>query len=242
MRTWGIRTILDVVTTMALLAASCVVIWAVVTAAKEKERGNKTRTTEGTRSPSLPSEPASLHGAFRIGATSAPVAIIEYSDFQCPFCAKAALETVPTILHEYVDSGKALFVFRHLPLQAIHPFAVKAAEAAECANRQGKFLEMHDTLFRNQRQLQTVNLQTLASSIGLRRVEFDECLVHLATGVIETDIAEAHKLGITGTPTFLFGTLQLDGRARLERRLTGAISVDALSNVMGGLLDSRRRR
>ena len=178
----------------------------------------------------------SLDGAFQVGSRSAAVAIIVYLDFQCPFCAKAAAETLPKILRDYVANGKALFVFRHLPLQSIHPFAVKAAEAAECAKRQGKFLEMHDSLFRNQRALQTDNLQKLSVSIGLRRAEFEECLTDGATKTVENDIADAKRLHITGTPTFLFGTLQSDGRVKLQRQLSGAISVDALSSVMSALL------
>jgi protein-disulfide isomerase len=83
------------------------------------------------------------------GASSAPVTIVEYSDFQCPYCARYSTETYPEIKAQYIDTGKVRYMFRHFPL-SFHSEAELAAQAAECAGEQGKFWEMHDTLFANQ--------------------------------------------------------------------------------------------
>src|SRR3989344_1487036 len=86
------------------------------------------------------------------GDKNAPIVMLEFSDFQCPFCAKFWAETLPQIEKNYVDTGKVYFVYKDFPLSEIHPFAQQAAEAALCAGEQGKFWEYHDKLFENQVQ------------------------------------------------------------------------------------------
>ena len=87
-----------------------------------------------------------------IGDPDAPITIIEFSDFECPFCARFHVQTLPLLLEEYIDQGKVKLVFRDFPIQSIHPNALPASVAAECANDQGKFKGMHDMLFENQSQ------------------------------------------------------------------------------------------
>ena len=87
-----------------------------------------------------------------IGNPDAPITIIEFSDFECPFCARFHIQTLPSILEEYIDQGKVKLVFRDFPIQSIHPNALPASVASECANEQGKFREMHDMLFDNQNE------------------------------------------------------------------------------------------
>ena len=87
-----------------------------------------------------------------IGNPDAEITIIEFSDFQCPFCARFHTQTLPYILEEYIEQGKVKLVFRDFPIESIHPNALPASVAAECANEQGKFREMHDKLFENQNQ------------------------------------------------------------------------------------------
>ena len=87
-----------------------------------------------------------------IGNLDAPITIIEFSDFQCPFCARFHIQTLPLLLEEYIEPGKVKLVFRDFPIQSIHPNALPASIAAECANEQGKFKEMHDALFENQNE------------------------------------------------------------------------------------------
>ena len=87
-----------------------------------------------------------------IGNSDAPITIIEFSDFQCPFCARFHTQTLPLLLEEYIEQGKVKLVFRDFPIQSIHPNALPASVAAECANEQGKFREMHDMLFEKQNE------------------------------------------------------------------------------------------
>lgn len=98
---------------------------------------------------SVPQEPVSLQGAWLEGARNAPVVVIQYSDFECPYCRQFANGTLLDLRRTYVKRGDVLLAFRHLPLRAIHPLAYPAARAAECAGRQGRFWEMHDWLFRD---------------------------------------------------------------------------------------------
>ena len=89
----------------------------------------------------------SVEGAQFLGQKNATVTVVEFSDYQCPFCARHVQQTLPLLRKEYVDTGKVKYVFRDHPLESIHPAAFKAAEAARCGGEQGKFWEMHDKLF-----------------------------------------------------------------------------------------------
>src|SRR5207247_8778213 len=102
---------------------------------------------------------------------AAKVAVIEYSDFQCPFCGRYAKESFPQITSDYVDTGKVKYVFHDLPLD-FHKYAFKAAEAAHCAGEQGKFWEMHGLLFQNQAALAPEQLGGYAKDLGRRQAAF----------------------------------------------------------------------
>lgn len=99
-----------------------------------------------------------------LGSEKAKVTVIEFSDFQCPFCKQMFTNALSQIKKEYIDSGKIKFYYRHLPLTSIHPNAMIAAEASECANEQGKFWEYHDMLFQTQDAWTTLPLQTTPSN------------------------------------------------------------------------------
>ena len=118
-----------------------------------------------------------------IGNPDAPITIIEFSDFQCPFCARFHTQTLPLIMNEYIQEGKVKLVFRDFPIQSIHPNALPASVAAECANEQSKFKEMHDALFENQNEWnnqETADALALfsqyATEIKLDQEVFDACL------------------------------------------------------------------
>ena len=136
-----------------------------------------------------------------IGPPDAPVLIVEFSDYQCSFCARFALETLPQILETY--EGKIKVVFRDFPLSSIHSNAQKAAEAAECADEQGKYWEYHDLLFQNQQALGVDSLKGYAQQLGLETDAFNECLDSgQYTSEVENDLAQGQSYGVTGTPTF----------------------------------------
>jgi len=140
------------------------------------------------------------------GNKDAPVTMIEFSDYQCPFCKRHVDQTVPGLVKDYVDTGKLRYVFRDFPLTAIHPLAAKAAEAARCAGEQGKYWEMHDRLFANQKELQPEKLPAHAQAIGLDESKFRECLDQdRYAAAVQKDVDEGTQLGITGTPTVVVG-------------------------------------
>lgn len=163
----------------------------------------------------------STQGAPSLGSSTAKVVVVEYSDFQCPYCGKFARETFPAIEERYITSGKVRYVFRHFPLDEAHPKAFKAAEAAECANQQGKFWEMHARLFAHQQALDPANFLTHAKSVGVDESAFQKCLNGAARGKIKKDFNDGLKAGVGGTPTFLIGTAEKDGKVRVVKTLSG---------------------
>jgi protein-disulfide isomerase len=139
----AVKSALDVFAAVLVIIVGTLALWRSL---------HSTRTPVAARearpAPPLPTEPVSLDGAALKGSSSANIAIIEYSDFQCPYCAKFVRDTFPLLNRRYIETGKVLFAFRHLPLDNIHSLAHRAAENAECARQQGKFWEMHDALSR----------------------------------------------------------------------------------------------
>jgi protein-disulfide isomerase len=149
----------------------------------------------------------------RGGGANAPVTIISFSDYECPFC-KRAESTVQQVLSTYGD--KIRFVHRDFPL-SIHAHALPAAEAANCANAQGKFWPYHDKLFASQ-DLGTEKLQALATEVGLDRAKFDECLAkEQFKPAIDKDIADGGSVGVTGTPAFFINGRALSGAQPFEK-------------------------
>lgn len=140
------RAILDVTAAVAMIVAAVGVVWLMLSV-PDALAGQRPAAHAGGAP--LPSRPVSIEGAAVKGKVGVRVGVIEYSDFQCPYCGTFARDTLPRIVSEYVDTGKAFFAFRHLPLEAIHPHARRAAEAAECARRQDRFWTVHDTIFRS---------------------------------------------------------------------------------------------
>jgi len=156
-----------------------------------------------------------------IGDPDAPITIVEFSDFQCPFCSRFHEQTLPAIMENYIDTGKVNFVYRDLPL-SFHPNANPASIAAECANEQGKFWEYHDVLFDKQSQWQslavddfTTNAKQFATDIGLESASFESCLSSSKTASkVSQDSRDAASYGATGTPTFFIGN-EKDGFVKI---------------------------
>ena len=140
-----------------------------------------------------------------LGDKNAQITIVEFSDFQCPFCARAYSGAVAEIRNSaYFKNGDVNLVFKHFPLNSIHPQAQKAAEASECANRQGKFWEYHDTLFENQQALDIASLKSYASQLGLDTGKFNKCLDGgEASAKVAKDLAASTAAGGRGTPYFV---------------------------------------
>jgi protein-disulfide isomerase len=150
------------------------------------------------------------------GDPDAPVTIVEFSDFECPFCTRFFTQTLPAITEQYIDTGKVKFIYRDFPL-SFHPNAQKAAEAAECAEDQGKFWEMHDMLFEKGVGGGTDSFKQFAIDLGVDSAAFDECL---DTGKyaeeVQKDLADGSRLGVSGTPGFFINGQYVSGAQPFE--------------------------
>ena len=154
-----------------------------------------------------------------LGNPDAKVTIVEFSDFQCPFCESFYKDTFSQIKETYIDTGKVQFFYRHFPLNSIHPNAQRAALASECANAQNSFWNYHDVLFDN---LETWSPQTLsdatnsfveyAGQLGMSTDEFKSCLEsERYKKEVEGDIADGEKAQVDGTPAFFINGKRLVG-------------------------------
>lgn len=156
------------------------------------------------------------------GNPQAPITVVELSDFQCPWCRRFTIETLPALEREYIAPGKVRLVFINFPLTEIHRNAAAAHEAAMCAARQGKFWPMHDILFRKQEDWAPLHepgatLLAYADSIAADREQLRRCVESGATRAeIETDARSAFRTGANSTPTFLIEGGLLAGQHGIE--------------------------
>jgi protein-disulfide isomerase len=148
------------------------------------------------------------------GSEKAPVTIVKFEDYQCPFC-KQVQPTFNELLSRY--NGKVRLVHKDLPLESLHPQARQAAEAARCAYEQGKFWEYHDKLYANSPKASSDDMKSYAKDVGLNVDSFDRCF---ASGkykaVVQRDLNEGAQLGLTGTPTFFINGRELSGNQPFE--------------------------
>ncbi len=146
--------------------------------------------------------------AVSIGAADAPVVLVEFTDFQCPYCSRHFAETYPQLVANYVDTGLVRYVFMDFPLTSIHPQAQLAAEAARCANDQAAYIEMHDMLFSRQdawsgRGDAASVFTGFAGELGLDEAAFSDCLLSgRHTEAVQIELAQGERLGVNGTPAF----------------------------------------
>ncbi len=149
-----------------------------------------------------------------VGPETAPVTIVGFSDFQCPYCSRV-VPTLKQLGERY--AGKIRIVFRDFPLTTIHKDAQKAAEAGRCAFEQGRFWEMHDLMFGQQQRLAVSELKKHAAGLGLDMGKFGDCLDSGRTGThIARDVQDAGRLGVSGTPTFFVNGRRLTGGATYQ--------------------------
>lgn len=153
----------------------------------------------------------SINGDPIMGNADAPLVLVEFSDYECPFCGRFFRNTMSDIKKNFVDTGKIRYVFKDFPL-AFHKKAPKAAEAAHCAGEEGKFWQMHDLIFENQKQLDIPSLISRADKLGLNADNFKRCLDdgRYAEG-IKKDIEAGKSSSVTGTPSFLLGPVNDKG-------------------------------
>lgn len=169
--------------------------------------------------PAEPSGPVDvpIDDAYSIGSPEAPVTIVEYTDYQCPFCWRHFQQTFPLIKANYIDTGLVRYVFKDLPLTSIHPQAFAAAEAARCAGEQEAYVAMHDLLFFKQeewggRSDAAALFSEYAAELNLNRARFDACLSSRQyEAAVTADLEEGMGFGVRGTPTFFINGHFLSG-------------------------------
>lgn len=170
------------------------------------------------------------------GDMNAPITIIEFSDYQCPFCGRFYKTILPDIEKEYITTGKVRYVFRDFPLE-FHKQAPKASEAANCAGDQGKYWEMHDKLFENQNNLMVDKLKQYATEIGVDSNSFNACLDSgKYASEIEADVADGTKAGVSGTPSFFIGKSQGKSKEITGKKVVGARPFPSFKQVIDQLL------
>jgi protein-disulfide isomerase len=172
-----------------------------------------------------------------LGRNDAPVIIVEFADYQCPFCQRFHLTAFEEVKRNFVDTGKVRYVSRDLPL-AMHPNAMSAAHAARCAGEQNKFWEMRHRLIVNASQLGMDRYNALADELKLDRTRFDKCLAEERYKAdIVKDMSDAAAAGVTGTPTFVIGRAVGDG---IEgARVVGALPYSMFDAKLKDLLAGR---
>ncbi len=163
-----------------------------------------------------------------LGPADAKVTVIEFSDFQCPYCARFQTDTLPQIMQNYGD--KIRFVYRDFPLTSLHQYALKAAEASECANEQGAYWEYHDLLFQNQSALDDASLKNYAATLQLDTATFNQCLdSDKYLSEVQKDEQDGITAGVQGTPAFFVNGNLIEGaqpytvfKAAIDQALTKA--------------------
>jgi len=174
-----------------------------------------------------------------LGNADAPITIMEFSDYQCPFCKRHFTNTLSALKTNYIDTGKVRYVFRDFPLDSIHPYARKAAEAAHCAGDQGKFWDMHDVMFNYQGALMQDNLKGFVHDMKLDVEAFNACLDGgKYAKTVEADVAAGSAAGVTGTPGFFIGKTKPDG-TMVATLMKGAQPAAAFSQVIDRLLEDK---
>ena len=189
--------------------------------------------------PPLENVVISTAGSATMGSEKANVVVVEFTDYQCPFCARFTENALRGIVRDYVATGRISYVLRNLPIQEAHPNAFPAAEAAECAGEQGKYWEAHEKLFRNQASLGP-RLLMEGNTIGLDQTVFDRCLQDgRAATRVKADLAEASRLGVDATPTFFLGYRDEADRTKVRalKKLTGSQPIAAFAQILEYLLD-----
>jgi protein-disulfide isomerase len=206
-------------------------------------------TAQDTAPQPVPTEPAgpidvSVDDDPVLGDPNAPVTMIEFSDYECPFCKRYFDQTFEKIKSEYVDTGKLKIVYRDLPLSFHDPLATLEAVAANCARAQGgdtKYFEYHDEIFTrttsNGNGLSEEDLNTIATDVGLNLSQFTTCLdSEEQKEEVANDIADASTAGATGTPSFFIGKTTSSGTITATK-LVGAHPFDSFKQIIEAELE-----
>jgi protein-disulfide isomerase len=209
-----LRSILDVASTIAVILAAGGILWNLYSGGSPAGNRPAVQPVDALRLDARTARHVRGNGS---------VALVEFSDYECPFCAQHARVTEPELTKTFVDSGEIRHVVFNFPL-AMHARAPKAGEAAECAGLQGHFWQMRERLFDNPGALETRDLMERAEALGLDMALFGDCLNSGATrDKVGADMMEGQRLNVNSTPAFFLGTWKPDGTVELLKRINGAV-------------------
>jgi protein-disulfide isomerase len=205
----------------------------------KKEVGEIKNLLQGALKPQSPPKVTAavgVSGRPSLGRQDAPVTLVEFSDYQCPFCKRHFSTVYPLLKKDYIDTGKLRYIFRDFPIPSLHPQAQKAHEAAYCAREQNRYWEMHDILFENSQDLSVPSLKSYATKIALKHDQFNACLESgKYAGEVEKEIADGTQVGVSGTPSFFIGPSG-SGEKITGTMITGAQPLATFKQVIDGLL------
>jgi protein-disulfide isomerase len=195
---------------------------------------SKATTTSGNRD--LKGIPIDIGDNPVMGNAKAKLVMIEYSDYQCPYCARHAVQVLPKIKENFVDTGKIQYAFVDFPLERIHKDAINAARAANCAGEQDNYWDMYSVLFANRKNLKP--LSSFAASIGLDTDRFDACLAQPSGSTeVRNDMSSASRIGVSTTPSFVFALRdEANGTLKGMRFVRGALSFERFQTEIEQLL------
>jgi protein-disulfide isomerase len=217
-----------------LIAALLALSAAAGAAAGRAAPGDAPRAASPEASPRPAEVRLPLPGGFALGSARAPVVMVEFGDYQCPFCRRYQREVFPLVKKTYIDTGKVRYLVRDLPLD-VHEQAFAAAEAARCASAQGRYWPMRDKLIDHSRRLSAGTYRTLAAELGLAGPAFESCLAdHRTAAAIRADMSLAAAAGIDRTPAFVIG--RPSGREVVGVRVFGASSFAAVQRRVETML------
>jgi protein-disulfide isomerase len=228
------RVVLDIVVTVLMGAVAAVLLWRLLVIDRIGEPPpTPPSPIEDIQDAKMSTDISSLPTR---GSQEASVVFIEFADFQCPFCARYAKESFDEIDREFISTGLVQYAVRNLPLVHLHQFAVRAAQAANCAGDQGAFWEMRAHLYNNQdRFAESVWLKNDATRVDVDALQ--GCLDRSDLSRIQLDQGEASRLGVRSTPTFLIGRrTNAQGDVTLVTRINGALPYAAFRDALNRAL------
>jgi protein-disulfide isomerase len=212
--------------TAAVISVTALSVLVAVHSGRISARPTSARVESRTAvSPVTPVAERIASGSKSVRPATARVALVEFADYDCRFCAQFEKEVFPVLRREFIDVGTVAFIYRDFPLERIHPLALRASVAAECAAAQGKYWDMHIRLFDIQAGKRSPDFVADAKAVRLNLATFEQCMQKEREDDIREDIRVGRSLGITGTPTFFLGKFESDGQILLSKRLSGAQSV-----------------
>ena len=231
------RAAIDVLCTILVAVAAAVLLWRNIL---PQERSEPVPKVERVEAANIKTD---IVDAVTRGDPKATVVMIEYSDFECPFCEKYAHSTFDRIDQDFVSTGLVQYAFRNFPLENIHPAANNAARAAECAAREGRFWQMREQLFSKRDTLAQMSWTELATSVGLEGTGFDRCFEGPESRTkIMAQIEHAKALGISSTPTFLLGLREQKGLIHIVTRLPGALPYDVFRRELNAVITAHAQQ